>query len=92
MAFPCFLHCEDMNSSAHENNDDLKRIEVWVLPWEMNFNTNLLKQAQEVLSSRKRNKLYHPNVIFNVNPVKKSSYQKHLRMFLIVTLILMKIS
>ena len=31
---------------------------------------------------RKRNKPHHPNIIFNVDQVKKSSYQKHLGMFL----------
>ena len=48
----------------------------------MSFNPDPLKQAQEVIFSWKRNKLYHPDIIFNSNPVKKSSYQKHLSMFL----------
>ena len=47
----------------------------------MSFNPDPLKQAQEVIFSRKRNKPHHPDVIFN-NPVKKSSYQKYLGMFL----------
>ena len=41
-----------------------------------------MKQAQEVIFSRERNKPHHPNIIFNGNPVKKGSYQKHLGMFL----------
>ena len=40
------------------------------------------KQAHEVIFSRKRNKPHHPDIIFNSNPLKKSSYQKHLGMFL----------
>ena len=48
----------------------------------MSFNPDPLKQAQEVLFSRKRNKPHHPGIIFNGNSVKKSSYQKHLSMFL----------
>ena len=48
----------------------------------MSFNQDPLKQAQEVIFSRKRNKPHHPDIIFNSNPVKKSSYQKHLGMFL----------
>ena len=49
---------------------------------EMSFNQDPLKQAQEVIFSRKRNKPHHPDIIFNSNPVKKSSYQKQVGMFL----------
>ena len=52
----------------------------------MSFNPDLLKQAQEVTLLRKRNKSPHSDIIFNGNPVKKSSYQKHLVMFLDSTL------
>ena len=47
----------------------------------MSFNPDPLKQAQEVVFSRKRNEPHHPDIIFNGNPVQKSSYQKHLVMF-----------
>ena len=49
---------------------------------ENEFQSDSLKQVQEVIFSRKRNKHHHPDIIFNVNLVKKSSYQKHLGMFL----------
>ena len=48
----------------------------------MSFNPDPLKLAQEVIFSRKRNKPHHPDIIFNGNPVKKSSYQKYLGLFL----------
>ena len=48
----------------------------------MSFNPDPLKQAQEVIFSRKTNKPHHTGIIFNGNPVKKSSSQKHLGMFL----------
>ena len=48
----------------------------------MSFNPDPLKQAGEVIFSRKRNKPHHPDIIFIGNPVKKSSYQKHLGMLL----------
>ena len=48
----------------------------------MSFNPDPLKQAQEVIFSRKRNKPHHLDIIFNGNPVKKCSYQKHLGMLL----------
>ena len=47
----------------------------------MSFNPDPLKQAQEVIFSRKRNKPNHPDIIFNNNPVNKSSHQKYLGMF-----------
>ena len=67
---------------ANEINDDLKKIEAWAHQWKMSFNPDPLKQAQEVIFSRKRNKLHHPDIIFNGNSVKKSSSQKHLGMLL----------
>ena len=48
----------------------------------MSFNPDPLKQAQEVVFSWKRNKPHQSDIIFNGNPVKKSSYQKHLGIFL----------
>ena len=42
----------------------------------MSFNPDPLKQAQEVIFSWKRNKLYHPDIIFNSNPVKKKFLPK----------------
>ena len=77
-----FSVVRDLNTSAIEINDDLKKIEAWAHQWKMSFNPDPLKQAQEVIFSRKRNKPHHPDIIFNGNPVKKSSYQKHLGMFL----------
>ena len=71
----------DLNISANEINDDLKKIEAWAHQWKMNFNPDSLKQAQEIIFLRKRNKP-HPDIIFNGNPVKIGSYQKHLQMFL----------
>ena len=45
----------DLNSPAIEINDDLKKIEAWAHQWKMSFNPDPLKQAQEVIFSRKRN-------------------------------------
>ena len=47
----------------------------------MSFNPDPLKQAQEVIFSRKRNKPHHPDIIFNGNPVKKV-LTKNICMFL----------
>ena len=42
----------------------------------MRFNSDPLKQEQEMIFSRKRNKPYHPDTVLNGNPV------KHLGMFI----------
>ena len=48
----------------------------------MIFNLDLSKQAQEVIFSRKTNKISHPTTTFNTVPVACTSCQKHLRLYL----------
>ena len=48
----------------------------------MIFNPDLSKQAQEVIFSRKTNKISHPNTTFNAVPVARTSYQKYLDLYL----------
>ena len=62
----------DLNISANEINDGLKKIEAWARQWKMSFSPDPLKQIQEVIFSRKRNKPHHPDTILNGNPVKKA--------------------
>ena len=69
----------DLNISAIEINDNLKKIEAWAHQWKMSFNPDPLKQAQEVIFSRKRNKPHHPDIIFNGNPVKRKFLPKPFR-------------
>ena len=76
-----FSVVRDLNTSAIEINDGLKKIEAWAHQWKMSFYPDPLKQAQEVIFPQKRNKPYCPDIIFNSNPVKNSSYQKYLGMF-----------
>ena len=47
--------------------------------WEMNFNPDPNKQAQEEIFSRKTNKINHPPVLFNQNLVKLRSSQNGIR-------------
>ena len=72
----------DLNISANEISDKLEEIAAWAHQWKMSFNSDSLKHAHEVIYSRKSNKLHHPDCNFNGNPVKKSSDQKYLGMFL----------
>ena len=48
----------------------------------MSFSSDPLKQAQEVIFPRKKNKPRYLNIIFNGSPIKESSHQKNLGMFL----------
>ena len=48
----------------------------------MRFNPDPKKQAQELILSRKINKINHLPLYFNENLLKSSSTQKHLRMIL----------
>ena len=48
----------------------------------MSFNPEPSKQAQEVIFSRKLQKINHPSIYFNNNPIEQVSSQKHLGMIL----------
>ena len=63
------LNFLDLNTSANETNDDLKKIETWAHQWKMSLLPNPLNQAQEVFFSLKINKPHHPVVVFNGSPV-----------------------
>ena len=49
---------------------------------ENEFNPNPNKQAQEVIFSRKINKIRHPSLLFNQNLIKLSFSRNHLTMVL----------
>ena len=48
----------------------------------MSFNSDITKQAQEIIFSRKKNYTTHPSSYFNNTPVQRKSDQKHLGLFL----------
>ena len=77
-----FFVIHNINSTANNLNSDLTKISNWAFQWEMRFNPDPNKQAQEVIFSRKINKIDHPSLYFNQNSVKSSSTQKHLGMIL----------
>ena len=56
-----FSVVHDVNVSAKELNDDLKKINEWVFQWKMSFNPDPSKQAQEFIFSCKIKKLQHPS-------------------------------
>ena len=68
--------------TANALNNDLSMIQQWAYQWKMSFNPDLSKQAQEVLFSRKRVQVNHPDLYFNGSVVQKTTTQKHLGVFL----------
>ena len=77
-----FSVVHNKNTSAKELNNDLCKISNSSNQWKMSFNTDPIKQAQEVMFSRKITKTNHSTLIFNDNPVHQVALQKHLEMFL----------
>ena len=71
-----------INTSAAHLNNDLSKISNWAFQWKMSFNPDPSKQVQEVIFSRKHQKISHPSIYFNNNPIESVSSQKHLGMFL----------
>ena len=72
----------DPNISAMTLNNDLAKINLWAYQWKMSFNPTVLKQAHEVIFSRKRNKIFHPSLTFNNLNVERVGSQKHLGLIL----------
>ena len=77
-----FSVVRDINTSAAHLNNDLRKISNWAFKWKMSFNPDPSKQAQEVIFSRKHQKISHPSIYFNNNPIESVSSQKHLGMIL----------
>ena len=73
-----FSVVHDINASARELNDDLKKINKWAFQWKMSFNPDPSKQTQEVIFSHKIKKLLHPSLVFNNDNVLQTSSQKHI--------------
>ena len=55
---------------------------MWAHKWKMIFNPDISKQAQEVVFSRKTDKVNHMPLTFNAIPVAQTSHQKHLGLYL----------
>ena len=55
----------DINQSGINLNDDLEKISNWAFQWEMSFNPDINKQAQEVIFSRRLQKSNHHSLKFN---------------------------
>ena len=77
----------DINTSAAHLNNDLGKISNLPFQWKMSVNPDPSKQAQEVIFSPKHQKISHPSIHFNNNPIESVSSQKHLGIILETKLI-----
>ena len=73
-----FTIINDPNATAKQLCEDLDIITEWAFQLKMSFNPDLSKQAQEVIFTRKVQKVVHPPIFFNKKPVQKVSSQKYL--------------
>ena len=73
-----FSVVNNIHTSAATLSQGLKAITNWAFQWKIIFNSDLSKQAQEVIFSRKIKKLLHPTLLFNNIPLNNSLFQKHL--------------
>ena len=64
-----FSVVRDINTSAAHLNNDLRRISNWAFQWKMSFNPGPSTQAQEVIFSRKHQKISRLSINFNNNPI-----------------------
>ena len=62
-----FSIVHNMNTSTINLNNSLNKIRNWAIPWNMNFDTDPSKQAQEGIFSKKLQKTNHNSVYFNRN-------------------------
>ena len=77
-----FSVVNDTELSSRILSDDLMKIQEWAHQWKMSFNPDILKQAQEVVFSRKYVKPNHPILHFNQSVVNRTILQKHLGVIL----------
>ena len=72
----------DINVSAGELNEDLKKNSEWAFQWKMIFNPEASKQAQEVIFSRKIKETIHPPLVFINANMSQTNSEKHVEVTL----------
>ena len=77
-----FSVIHNVNSSQISLNEDSDKINKWAYQWNMSFNPDPSKKAQEVIFSRKVNNVLHTPLTFSNVNVGRIRSQKHLEMFL----------
>ena len=73
-----FTVVEDLDSAANDMNHDLELIRRWARDWKISFNPDPQKRAFELIFSKKRIEMNHPEIRFNNRLVMKVDEHKHL--------------
>ena len=68
-----FSVVQNINSAANNLDRKLMKISDWAFQWKVRFNPEARIQVQEVIFSRKINKIDHPPLYFNQSLIKSSS-------------------
>ena len=69
-----FFVVSDINVSVDQMNKDLEKILMWAYQWKMSFGSDISKQAQENVFSKKNIDVSHPPPYFNKTSVVVCSY------------------
>ena len=72
-----FSVVRDLINTSQKLDNDLDKVSLWTNKWKLSFYPDPSKEAQEVIFSRKTNKVYHPSLWFNNSTIQQIS-QKHL--------------
>ena len=70
------------DESANQIHMNLEKISLWAYQWKMSLNSDISKQALEVIFSKKNVNVSYPFLYFNRTPVMRILYQKHLGVYL----------
>ena len=73
-----FFIIHDSITTRNELNDDLVKINNWACQWKMCFNPEPIKQAQEIIFSRRTKKKNNPSQTFSKSTVSQTTSQRHL--------------
>ena len=74
-----YLIVDNPAEAARCINSDLERMHQWAERWLVKFNA---KKSEAILISRKTNRLIHPRLLMNNEPINEVSYHKHFGIFL----------
>ena len=80
-----FSVVHDPINTSQKLNNDLHKVSLWANKWKMSFNSDRSKQAQEVIFSRKINKVHHPPLLFSNSTIQQISSQKHFESYIRAT-------
>ena len=72
----------DVDTYANELNNDLYQINKRAFQWKMSFNPDPIKQAQDIIFSRKTKKISHPCYVLIIALFRKRHIKNTLAYFL----------